>query len=101
MSLRPVVAALVVALATSTASAAPPLTVLFLGDTAGHQPAARFRQLQPVFAGRGIALTYTDKVSDLIPDTLAKYDGLMIFANHIEWTPANEKALLDYVAAGK
>ena len=58
------------------------LNVLFLGDNAGHQPPARFRQLQPVLAARGITLTYTDKVADLNPATLAKYDGLMIFANH-------------------
>lgn len=84
------------------ASAAPPkLDILFLGDNAGHQPAARFRQLQPEMAKRNILLTYTDKVSDLNTENLNKYDGLMIFANHTEWQPENEKALLDYVASGK
>ncbi|OWK38016.1 PVC-type heme-binding CxxCH protein [Fimbriiglobus ruber] len=80
----------------------PPLKVLFLGDTGHHQPAARFRQLQPVMAARGITLTYTDKLDDLNPETLNKYDGLAIYANHTKFTdPAQEKALLDYVASGK
>src|SRR5688572_8599449 len=35
------------------------LKVLFLGDNAGHRPADRFKQLQPVFAARGIDMTYT------------------------------------------
>jgi putative membrane-bound dehydrogenase-like protein len=54
-----------------------------------------------VLARRGIDLTYTDKVSDLNPETLAKYDGLMIYANIERITPEREKALLDYVASGK
>ena len=29
------------------------LRVLFLGDNGHHQPAARFKQLQPVLAARG------------------------------------------------
>ena len=43
----------------------PKLKMLFLGDNAGHKPAERFKQLQPVFAQRGIELTYTDKLDDL------------------------------------
>ena len=82
-------------------AAPPPLPVLFLGDAGHHQPPARFAQLKPVFAGRGIALTYTDKLSDLNPDTLGKYAGLMVFANHERFeSPAQEQALLDYVASG-
>ena len=99
--MRRLLALLSVAVAASAAPAADSLRVLFLGDNAGHQPAARFAQLQPVFAARGIALEYTPKVADLNRENLAKYDGLMIFANHIDWTPENEKALLDYVASGK
>jgi putative membrane-bound dehydrogenase-like protein len=93
-------AALLVGLPAAVAGP-PKLSVLFLGDNAGHQPPARFRQLQPEMARRGIDLTYTDRVSDLNPATLAKYDGLMIFANHTDWSPENERALLDYVASGK
>jgi putative membrane-bound dehydrogenase-like protein len=83
------------------AMAAEPLRLLFLGDNAGHQPAERFRILAPVLAKRGIQLTYTDKVEDLNPQTLGQYAGLIIYANHTKITPAQEKALLDFVASGK
>jgi putative membrane-bound dehydrogenase-like protein len=79
----------------------PKLKVLFLGDTGHHQPAERFKQLQPVFARRGIELTYTDKLEDLNAKTLGAYDALMIYANHTKISPEQEKALLDYVEGGK
>ena len=78
-----------------------PLAIVFLGDNGHHTPRPRFEQLAPVFQARGITLTYTDKVEDLNLPNLNKYDGLMIYANHIDWKPENEKALLDYVASGK
>jgi len=85
------------------AQAAEPakLKVLFLGDNGHHQPRARFGQLQPVLAKRGIDLVYTDKVTDLNPQTLAGYDALAIYANTESIAPAEEQALLDYVAGGK
>src|SRR4051812_9552361 len=81
--------------------AAPKLKLLFLGDNAGHQPKARFDQLKPVFAARGIEVVYTDKLDDLNAKTLAEYDGLVVYANHTKIAPEQEKALLDYVASGK
>ena len=77
------------------------LKVLFLGDSAGHRPAERFKQLQPVLAKRGIDLTYTDKLEDLNAKTLGGYDALMVFANHTKIAPEQEKALLEYVESGK
>src|SRR3954454_10172236 len=77
----------------------PKLKVLFLGDNAGHQPATRFKLIQPVLAARNIDLTYTDKLADLNPTTLGQYDGLLIYANHTRIAPEQEKALLDYVAS--
>ena len=79
----------------------PKLKLLFLGDNAGHKPAERFKILQPVFAARNIELTYTDKLTDLNAQNLAKYDGLMIYANQTKISPEQEKALLDFVEAGK
>jgi putative membrane-bound dehydrogenase-like protein len=101
--MRTVLATLLVLAAAAAPAAEPPkLKLLFLGDNGHHQPAARFRQLQPVFAARNIALTYTDELSVLKPATLNQYDGLMVFANHERFTsPDQEKALLDYVASGK
>jgi putative membrane-bound dehydrogenase-like protein len=77
------------------------LKALFLGDAGHHQPAERFKQLQFVFARRGIELTYTDKLDDLNAKTLGQYDALIIYANHTEITAEQEQALLDYVESGK
>jgi len=79
---------------------APVKSVLFLGDKGHHQPADRAAQLTPVLAGRGIQLTYTEKLADLNRQTLARYDAVLIYANIEEIGPAQEKALLDYVEAG-
>lgn len=76
------------------------LRVLFLGDDGHHRPADRFKQLQPVLAQRNIELVYTDSPADLNPATLAGYDGLALYANHTQIAPDQEKALLDFVAAG-
>jgi putative membrane-bound dehydrogenase-like protein len=101
--IRRFLAALAFGLAASTAvadDAATPLKVLFLGDRGHHVPADRAAQLIPVMAGRGIAITYTEKVSDLNPATLAKYDALLVYANIDTIAPDQAKALLDYVANG-
>ncbi|MCU0876551.1 MAG: ThuA domain-containing protein [Pirellulaceae bacterium] len=99
---RILAAALLVGLAAATsASAAEPLKLLFLGDSGHHQPPARFKQLQPVLKERGIELTYTDKLDDLNPDTLGQYAGLVIYANQERISLEQEKALLDYVEGGK
>src|SRR5829696_1083135 len=83
------------------AQAPKPLKVLFLGDNGHHRPADRYRQLEPVFAARGIELTYTDKADALSDKTLAGYDALVVYANTTEITAAQEKALLDFVEGGK
>ena len=78
-----------------------PIRILFLGDNGHHRPADRFKQLQPVLKKQGIELTYTDNMADLSADTLNRYDGLLIYANTERIEPAQEKALLDFVAGGK
>ncbi len=79
---------------------AAPLSVLFLGDKGHHRPADRAAQLIPVMFDRGINVTYTEKLADLNPDTLKKYDALIVYANIDAIAPEQEKALLDYVAGG-
>ena len=74
--------------------------VLFLGDKGHHVPLERARQIYSVLGRRGIDLTYTDDLADLNPETLGRYDGLLIYANWTTIAPDQEKALLDYVAAG-
>ena len=99
---RILLALLVVLSAAAGADAAPArINILFLGDNGHHRPAERFRQLAPVMKKQGIDLTYTDKVADLNAATLARYDGLMIYANIEKIAPEQEKALLDYVENGK
>jgi type 1 glutamine amidotransferase len=82
------------------AESLPRLRVLFLGDNGHHRPADRFQQLQPVLARRGIELEYTDQLDDLSAAKLAGYDCLLVYANHPRIAPAQEQALLDFVAAG-
>ena len=43
------------------------IKVLFLGDQGHHRPADRAAQITPVLAGRGIDVTYTEKLGDLNP----------------------------------
>jgi putative membrane-bound dehydrogenase-like protein len=77
------------------------LEILFLGDDGHHQPMERIPTLMAALGPKGINFTYSNKLEDLNPKTLNKYDALMVFANW-DSLPANaEKALLDYVASGK
>ena len=100
----PLAALLIVSAApiTSSAAEAPskPLSVLFLGDQGHHRPGDRAPQIIPVLATRGVDVTYTEAMSDLNPQALAKYDVLMIYANTTKIEPEQEKALLDYVEGG-
>ncbi len=89
------------AAASITSAAEAPLKVLFLGDKGHHQPAARFAQLQPALAPRGIEFVYTDRVSDLDPKVLAAYDVLAVYANIDTLPPEGEAAILDFVRNGK
>ncbi len=84
-----------------SAADSKPLKLLYLGDNGHHQPRARFGQLQPVLKARGIQLEYTDAVGDLNAEKLAKFDGLVLFANIDKIEDDQAKALLAYVASGK
>ncbi|PWJ54775.1 putative membrane-bound dehydrogenase-like protein [Dyadobacter jejuensis] len=78
------------------------LEVLFLGDTLQHhKPAERLPQLMAALGPKGINFTYTDRLEDLNPKTLAQFDALMLFANWDEIAPQQAEALLDFVAGGK
>ncbi|MDF9798039.1 putative membrane-bound dehydrogenase-like protein [Catalinimonas alkaloidigena] len=79
-----------------------PIQILFLGHDSEHHNS---EILMPMLAAplfmKGINLTYTENQSDLNAETLSKYDGLMIYANHETITPSQEKALIDFVEGGK
>ncbi len=72
-----------------------------MGDNGPHQPTRRFEQLAPVLAQRGVQMQYTDRMQDINPDTLAKFDGLVLYANIDRISDEQAEALLDYVAGGK
>ena len=81
--------------------AADELNLLFMGDQGHHQPERRFQELATPLAARGIELQYTENMADLNAETLAKFDGLLLYANIDRIEDAQAKALLDYVAGGK
>ena len=59
------------------------IEILFLGHDAKHHPSAEYMpMLAAALSKDGINFTYTNKLSDLNPETLSWYDGLMIYANH-------------------
>src|SRR5262245_41883549 len=76
------------------------LHVLFLGDHGHHDPAARADEAYGPLARAGIAMDFSFERSDLRPELLQRYDALVIYANHDEIAPSEEKALVDYVEAG-
>jgi putative membrane-bound dehydrogenase-like protein len=85
----------------ASAWAADPLKILFLGDQGHHRPADLYRVLGPALKGYRIELTYSEDVTgSLDPARLQAFDGLMVYANIDELGKAQERALLDYVAAG-
>ncbi len=77
------------------------LEILFLGDNGHHRPIERIPSLMEALGPKGINLTYTDKLEDINPQTLAKYDGLLVFANWDSIPAPQEKALTEYVSSGK
>jgi type 1 glutamine amidotransferase len=98
--MRHLLLALWIAVTVSQASAAD-LTLLFMGDNGHHRPESRFQELAPALEERGILLKYTDRMEDLNTDTLAKFDGLVLYANIDRIEDVQAKAVLDYVASGK
>src|SRR6516162_6819274 len=79
----------------------PKRTILFLGDKGHHKPQERYRQIEPVLSAHGIRMEYADSAAALNGETLARFDGPLVYANLEKITPEQEKALLDYVAGGK
>jgi uncharacterized protein len=66
-----------------------------------HRPIDRVPAIMAGLGNKGINFTYTDKLTDLNPETLSKYDALMVYANWDSIAPTQADALLDFVAQGK
>jgi type 1 glutamine amidotransferase len=80
-----------------------PLKILLLGqDQRHHNSHALYGVIAPPLARKGIQITHVNTPAEaLVPETLANYDALMLYANHTKIVPEQEKALLDFVAGGK
>jgi putative membrane-bound dehydrogenase-like protein len=78
------------------------IEILFLGHESKHHDSEKLMPMlaMPLFQ-KGINLTYTSNPDDLNAETLNMFDGIMIYANHDEITPQQEKALQAYIEGGK
>ncbi|HZG22942.1 MAG TPA: PVC-type heme-binding CxxCH protein, partial [Chitinophagaceae bacterium] len=86
-----------------TREASKRLEILFLGhkQNTNHNSELLADILSREFFKDGINISFTNRVEDLNEENLAKYDGLLVYANHDSISPAQEKALLSYVRGGK
>lgn len=76
--------------------------VLFLGNTSKHHDSGRYAPwLATYLFNSGVNLTYTVNLNDLNAENLKKYDGLLIYANHDNLSPEQEKAMQEFVEGGK
>jgi len=87
------------------AAAAPgqPIRVLFVApeNVTSHDPVKMMTAIAPVLARRGIQLTYATRTLDVIePSRLAYYDAVVVYGDKLTLTPAQAKAVADFVEAG-
>ena len=78
------------------------LEVLFLGsiNKHNHDPIARFRVIRKALGPKGINFTYSETLDALTPQNLARYEVLLIFANHETIAVDQQKALLEFSRKG-
>src|SRR6266536_1567038 len=78
------------------------IEVLFLGQEGETHPFDKSSaQLIPELAKEAINISYTFSPADLNAPNLAKFDAVLLYANYDSITPAQEKALQDFVNSGK
>jgi len=76
--------------------------VLFLGNKGKHHDSGKYAPWLAIsLFKKGVNLTYTVDLNDLNAENLAKYDGLVIYANHDSLSPAQEQAMKGFVEGGK
>ncbi|MEK7953016.1 PVC-type heme-binding CxxCH protein [Luteolibacter soli] len=76
------------------------IEVLFFGDDEHHRPLDQYAIFKEAVGNKGIHLTYEKRMDALTPENLAKYDALLIFANHQEITPQQLAAVKGFVDNG-
>lgn len=78
------------------------IEILFLGHASEHHHSAKYAPgLATALFSRGINLTYTENPADLNAANLSRYDGLVIYANHDQISPEQDKTLTEFVESGK
>lgn len=77
------------------------LEILFLGDNGHHRPIERVPSIMAALGAKGINFTYSDDLNDLNATNLAKFDGVLLYANWDTISKPQERALVDYIASGK
>ncbi|MGN6511257.1 MAG: ThuA domain-containing protein, partial [Chitinophaga sp.] len=93
---------LLVVLAACSQPRSGAIEVLFLGHASEHHHSEKFMpMLASALAPEGIHFTYTNDPASLNGENLARFDALVIYANHDSITPEQEKALVDFVKSGK
>jgi putative membrane-bound dehydrogenase-like protein len=76
--------------------------VLFLGHPSEHHDSGRYAPwLATAVFPSGINISYTETTEDLNKENLSKYDALLIYANHEYLAPEQEKAMKEFMEAGK
>jgi putative membrane-bound dehydrogenase-like protein len=90
------------AFASSSKPAPRRAEVLFLGHASEHHNSRLYAPwLATALFASGINITYTEKLEDLNKENLAKYDGLVIYANHDVLSKEQEAAMKGFVEGGK
>jgi putative membrane-bound dehydrogenase-like protein len=74
--------------------------VLFLGDDGHHVPRERVAAAHVPLHRRGVQIEYTEDLAALSGPNLARFDALLIYANHVALGDEQERALLEYVRGG-
>ncbi|MDH5398239.1 MAG: ThuA domain-containing protein [Cyclobacteriaceae bacterium] len=78
------------------------IEVLFLGHDSKHHDSEQYLPiLASHVAKKGINFTYTSSPESFNAKNLARFDAVMVYANHDSISSEQEKALLDFVAGGK
>ncbi len=76
--------------------------VLFLGHASEHHNSRLYAPwLATALFESGINITYTENLEDLNKETLSKYDGLVIYANHEVLSKEQEAAMKSFLDSGK
>ena len=71
---------------------------MFLGDNGHHRPIERVPSIMGALGAKGINFTYSDDLNDLNAANLAKYDGVLLYANWDTISKPQERALVDYLS---